>query len=64
MRLEPVEPEAGRQAAAVLAQAGEELPGGRGPTDREGALARDVELDPVALPQLEGLDDRRREPDG
>src|SRR3954468_16365442 len=64
MRLEPVEPEAGRQAAAVLAQAREQLPRGRGPADLEGALARQVDLDPVALLEVEGLDDRGREPDG
>src|SRR4051794_26440059 len=64
MRLEPVEPEAGRKPAAVLAQAGEELPRGRGPADLEGARARQVDLDPVALLEVEGLDDRGREPDG
>src|SRR3954451_17754344 len=64
MRLEPVEPEAGRKPAAVHAQAGEELPRGRGPADLEGALARQVDLDPVALLEVEGLDDRGREPDG
>src|SRR4051794_29953947 len=64
MRLEPVEPEAGRKPAAVLAQAGEELPRGRGPADLEGALARRGVLAPVPLLGVEGPAARGREPDG